>query len=127
MRELLLAAKHYGVAHDAGGGLRMQSHMRMLGFAAAAAAKVSIDRRCELKDVPYTALRALLTEKGTFADGPHAVNVYDNWKTGGRAGRTCGRKGGRKDGGSAEHRQSLASVGRTCVKAAESDKCLMSN
>ena len=50
--------------------------MRMLGFAAAAAAKVSIDRRCELKDVPYTALRALLTEKGTFADGPHAVNVY---------------------------------------------------
>ena len=75
---LLLSAKHYGVAHDAGGGLRMQSHMRYLGLAAAAAAKVAIGKGCALKDVPYAELRSLLTDKGTFADSPQSVNVIYN-------------------------------------------------
>ena len=78
---LLLAAKHYGVAHDAGGGLRMQVHMRHLGLAAAAAAKLAIERGCALKDVPYPELRALLTDASAFASSPHAVNViYNKYK-----------------------------------------------
>ncbi len=57
---LLEAGKHYGVAHDAGGGLRMQRHMRALGEAAAAAASLSIRRGCRLRDVPYAELRKLI-------------------------------------------------------------------
>lgn len=73
---LLLAAKHYGVAHDAGGGLRMQSHMRCLGLAAAAAAKVAMGRGCRLKDVPYADLRPLLDEPGMFQSDCRPVDIY---------------------------------------------------
>ena len=78
---LLLAAKHFGVAHDAGGGLRMQTHMRQLGLAAAAAAKIAIEDGCALKDVPYAKLRKMLTDRETFVSSPHAVNViYNQYK-----------------------------------------------
>ncbi len=73
---LLLAAKHYGVAHDAGSGLRMQTHMRYLGLAAAAAAKIAIDSGFALKDIPYSSLRPLLTEKNAFADDDRWINLY---------------------------------------------------
>ena len=73
---LLLAAKHFGVAHDAGGGLRMQSHMRCLGLAAAAAAKIALDRDCRLKDVPYADLRPLLDEPGMFQADCRPVDIF---------------------------------------------------
>ena len=76
---LLEAGKHYGVAHDAGGGLRMQVHMRHLGVAAAAAAKVSIVRGCRLKDVPYAELRPLLDDSA-FRPRKYVVNSYYRWQ-----------------------------------------------
>lgn len=73
---LLEAGKHYGVAHDAGGGLRMQSHMRLIGEAAAAAAFVALRRGCALRDVPYAELRPLLDGRAAFREWDGApVNV----------------------------------------------------
>jgi len=76
---LLEAGKHYGVAHDAGGGLRMKVHMQWLGVAAAAAAKVAISRGCRLKDVPYAELRPLL-DKSAFRPRKYAVNSIYRWQ-----------------------------------------------
>ena len=49
---LLVPSKHFGVAHDLGGGIRMQDDMRKTGIAAACAALVAIRLNCALKDVP---------------------------------------------------------------------------
>lgn len=57
---LLVPSKHYGVAHDAGGGLRMQNHMRCLGVAAAQAARLSIQKGVPLRSVPYSELSKAL-------------------------------------------------------------------
>ncbi len=72
---LLEAGKHYGVAHDAGGGLRMQTHMRFIGEAAAAAAAVAIRKGCALRDVPYSELRPLLDAKRAFRKKERALDV----------------------------------------------------
>ena len=60
---LLVPSKHFGVSHDAGGGIRMQHEMRKSGYAAACAALVAVRDDISLRDVPYEKLRPLL-EKG---------------------------------------------------------------
>ena len=63
---LLVPSKHFGVAHDLGGGIRMQEDMRKTGIAAACAALVAIRRNCALKDVPYAELKPLLEAAGNL-------------------------------------------------------------
>lgn len=66
---LLVPSKHFGVSHDAGGGIRMQGEMRKTGYAAACAALLAVRRNLALKDVPYAELRPLL-EKGGLLTRP---------------------------------------------------------
>lgn len=63
---LLVPSKHFGVAHDLGGGIRMQEAMRRSGAAAAAAASIVCARGCRTADVPYAALKPLLDKMGTL-------------------------------------------------------------
>lgn len=74
---LLVPSKHYGVAHDAGGGLRMQKHMNCLGVAAAHAARIAIRQGVSLRDVPYEELRKTLPERSLIDTrrGVDTVNV----------------------------------------------------
>lgn len=73
---LLVPSKHLGVAHDLGGSLRMQPEMRKTGRAAAAAARIMLQRRCAARDVPYAALKELLAAEGCLAPPRTArVNV----------------------------------------------------
>lgn len=78
---LLVPSKHYGVAHDAGGGLRMQNHMRFTGLAAAAAAQVAIRKGCALRDVPYAELKPLLDRAAFRAPRKDAGTVNVIHKT----------------------------------------------
>ncbi len=63
---LLVPSKHFGVAHDLGGGIRMQDDMRKTGIAAACAASTAIRLNCALKDVPYSELKPLLEAAGNL-------------------------------------------------------------
>lgn len=64
MENLLVPSKHFGVAHDLGGSLRMQPEMRKTGVAAALAAFLMLRLKCAAKDVPYAELKPLLEETG---------------------------------------------------------------
>lgn len=64
---LLVPSKHFGVSHDAGGGIRMQGEMRKTGYAAACAASLAVRANLALKDVPYAELRPLLEKGGLLA------------------------------------------------------------
>ena len=64
MENLLVPSKHFGVAHDLGGSLRMQPEMRKTGIAAAFAAEIMLRLKCAAKDVPYAELKPLLEEAG---------------------------------------------------------------
>jgi hypothetical protein len=66
---LLVPSKHFGVSHDAGGGIRMQVEMRKTGYAAACTALLAIRGDLALKDIPYAELRPLL-EKGGLLKRP---------------------------------------------------------
>ena len=70
---LLCPSKHFGVAHDLGGGLRMQGEMRKAGKAAALAAKLAIEKGVAVKDVPYAELKPLLEKFGTLRRPSKAV------------------------------------------------------
>ena len=61
---LLVPSKHFGVSHDAGGGIRMQGEMRKTGYAAACAALLAVSGDLALKDIPYAELRPLLKKGG---------------------------------------------------------------
>ena len=74
---LLVPSKHFGVAHDLGGGLRMQAEMRKTGLVAACAAKVMLERNCPARFVPYANLRPLLEAAGTLdMPGKTRVTTY---------------------------------------------------
>ena len=74
---LLVPSKHFGVAHDLGGGLRMQNEMRKTGIAAACAASIMLKRGCAARDVPYAELKPLLEKAGTLAPArKNRVNAY---------------------------------------------------
>ena len=74
---LLVPSKHFGVAHDLGGGIRMQGAMRKTGVAAALAASVAIRRGCALKDVPYSELEPMLQSAGNLVPPRNnRVNTY---------------------------------------------------
>ncbi len=64
MENLLVPSKHFGVAHDLGGSLRMQPEMRKTGIAAALAASLMLRLKCTAKDVPYAELKSLLEKAG---------------------------------------------------------------
>ncbi len=61
---LFVPSKHFGVTHDAGGGIRMQGEMRKTGIASACAALIAIQDGCAARDVPYDKLKALLAKEG---------------------------------------------------------------
>lgn len=63
---LLVPSKHFGVAHDLGGGIRMQEEMRKSGVVAALAAALMLRRGCAARDVPYGELKPLLEKAGTL-------------------------------------------------------------
>lgn len=63
---LLCPSKHFGVAHDLGGGLRMQGELRKTGRVAAFAAKLAIEMGVAVKDVPYAELKPLIEKAGTL-------------------------------------------------------------
>ncbi len=60
---LFVPSKHFGVTHDAGGGIRMQGEMRKTGITAACAALIAIQERCAARDVPYEKLKVLLEKE----------------------------------------------------------------
>lgn len=65
---LLCPSKHFGVAHDLGGGLRMQGEMRKAGKAAALAAKLAIEKGMDGKGRPLAdALAREMSVGGRFA------------------------------------------------------------
>jgi hypothetical protein len=66
---LLVPSKHFGVSHDAGGGIRMQCEMRKTGYAAACATLLAVRGDLALKNVPYAKL-CLLLEKGGLLKRP---------------------------------------------------------
>ncbi|MBE6382660.1 MAG: FAD-dependent oxidoreductase [Lentisphaerae bacterium] len=63
---LLCPSKHFGVAHDLGGGLRMQGELRKAGKVAAFAAKLAIEKGVAVKDVPYKELKPLIEKARTL-------------------------------------------------------------
>ena len=63
---LLCPSKHFGVAHDLGGGLRMQGELRKAGKVAAFAAKLAIEKGVAVKDVPYEELKPLIEKARTL-------------------------------------------------------------
>jgi len=63
---LLCPSKHFGVAHDLGGGLRMQSELRKAGKVSAFAAKLAIEKGVAAKDVPYAELKPLIEKARTL-------------------------------------------------------------
>ena len=67
MDALLVPSKHFGIAHDAGSGIRMIADMRKTGIAAACAAFLSIRLGVPLKKVPYDRLKAMLDTCGVTA------------------------------------------------------------
>lgn len=64
---LLVVGKAFGVAHDLGGGLRMQGEMRKTGIAAAFAADIALADGCALRDVPYAKLEPKIRAAGLLA------------------------------------------------------------
>ena len=78
---LFVPSKHFGVAHDLGGGLRMQNEMRKTGLVAACAASLMLKRGCAARDVPYAELRPLLEKAGTLAPArKNRVNTYSGYE-----------------------------------------------
>lgn len=71
---LLVPSKHFGVAHDAGSGIRMESDMRKTGYAAACVAYLSIRRRIPLRKIPYDPLKKLL-DAGNILSPPRRRGV----------------------------------------------------
>ena len=67
MDALLVPSKHFGIAHDAGSGIRMIADMRKTGIAAACAAALSIRLGVPLKKVPYDRLKEMLDSCGVTA------------------------------------------------------------
>ena len=63
---LLCPSKHFGVAHDLGGGLRMQGELRRAGKVAAFAAKLAIEKGISVNDVAYAELKPLIEKVGTL-------------------------------------------------------------
>ncbi|MGN0853193.1 MAG: FAD-dependent oxidoreductase [Kiritimatiellia bacterium] len=87
---LLTPSKHFGVAHDLGGGLRMQGEMRKTGIVAACAAAIMARRGCAARDVPYGELKPMLERAGTLeparknrvnACSGHQFDPYSNEQT----------------------------------------------
>lgn len=77
VENLFVPSKHFGVAHDLGGSLRMQPEMRKLGIASALAASLAISRGCRAKDVPYSELKPLLEKSGCLKPArSDRVNAY---------------------------------------------------
>lgn len=78
MENLFVPSKHFGVSHDLGGSLRMQGELEKTGFAAAHAAKISIETGCAAKDVPYESLKPHLEKFGCLRVRPGCgeMNVY---------------------------------------------------
>ena len=64
---LLVPSKHFGVAHDAGSGIRMIADMRKTGIAAACSAVLSIRLGVGLKELPYDRLKEMLDSCGVTA------------------------------------------------------------
>ena len=64
---LLVPSKHFGVAHDAGSGIRMIADMRKTGIAAACSAVLSIRLGVGLKEIPYDRLKEMLDSCGVTA------------------------------------------------------------
>ncbi len=64
---LLVPSKHFGVAHDAGSGIRMMADMRKTGIAAACATVLSIRMGVPLRNVPYDRLKKMLDSCGVTA------------------------------------------------------------
>ena len=80
---LFVPSKHFGVAHDLGGGLRMQNEMRKTGIAAACAASIMLKRGCAARDVPYVELKPLLEKAGTLAPArKNRMNAYSGYEFG---------------------------------------------
>lgn len=74
---LFVPSKHFGVAHDLGGSLRMQPEMRKTGLAAALAAALSLARGCAARDVPYAELKPQLVAAGCLEPASSdRVNVH---------------------------------------------------
>jgi len=61
---LFVPSKHFGVAHDLGGTLRMQGEMKKTGAVAAWAALIALRLGCAARDVPYSELRPVLEHAG---------------------------------------------------------------
>ena len=77
---LFVPSKHFGVAHDLGGGLRMQNEMRKTGVVAACAASLMLKRGCAAREVPYTDLKPLLERAGTLAPArKNRMNSYSGY------------------------------------------------
>lgn len=66
VKSLLVPSKHFGVSHDAGGGIRMQGEMLKTGYAAACAALVAIQKGVALESVEYSDLAPLLEKGGNL-------------------------------------------------------------
>ena len=64
VENLLVPSKHFGVSHDAGGGIRLQDAMRKTGYAAACAAVLALREGVPIRKVPYPKLRSLLAAGG---------------------------------------------------------------
>ena len=78
---LFVPSKHFGVAHDLGGGLRMQNEMRKTGIVAACAASLMLKRGCAAREVPYVELKPLLERAGTLTPARKSrVNVYSGYE-----------------------------------------------
>ncbi len=74
---LFVPSKHFGVAHDLGGGLRMQGEMRKTGIVAAIAADLALKEGCALKDLPYARLEPEIRKAGTLTPSRKAyVTTY---------------------------------------------------
>lgn len=63
---LFVPSKHFGVAHDLGGSLRLQPEMVKTGVAAALAAGIALRLGCAARDVPYAELEPVLRRAGNL-------------------------------------------------------------
>lgn len=75
---LFVPSKHFGVSHDLGGSLRMQTEMRRTGVAAAHAAAIAIELGVAARDMPYARLKPHLEKAGCLRipRGRERMNVY---------------------------------------------------
>lgn len=63
---LFVPSRHFGVAHDLGGSLRLQPEMKKTGVAAALAAGIALRLGCAARDVPYAELEPALRKAGNL-------------------------------------------------------------